>query len=70
MMLLGGICRESPTITVARPRPIAPTASATRICDASSKITRSKVAAPGARKFAAEAGLTRTHGVSARISSG
>ena len=66
---VGGICLLSPTTTTDRPRPIAPTASATRICDASSNTTRSNRPGRGGKNLANESGLTSMHGMIAVISS-
>ena len=66
---VGGICLESPTTTAARARPSAPTASATRICDASSKTTRSNWPAAAGKNRATESGDTSTHGMTWVISS-
>ena len=60
---------ESPTTTAARARPSAPTASATRICDASSNTTRSNWPAAAGKNRATESGDTSTHGMTAVISS-
>ena len=62
---VGGICRGSPTMTAERPRPMAPTAAATRIWDASSKTTMSTYRRRAGRKWAIESGEARMQGVSA-----
>ena len=60
--LVGGICLLSPTTTTDFARPIAPTASATRICDASSNTTMSKTPGLAGKKRATESGLINVHG--------
>ena len=60
---VGGIWFESPHTIALRPRPIAPTAEATVICDASSKTTTSKSWRSAGKKRATESGETSTHGV-------
>ena len=62
--LVGGNCSGSPTMITWLPRAIAPMASQTGICDASSKMTTSKGDASGGRYWAMESGLIITQGVS------
>ena len=64
---VGGICFESPTTMTAFDLPMAPIELATRICDASSKTTRSKGGSCGSRKRTHESGLARTQGVTLLI---
>ena len=66
---VGGICLESPTTTAAFARPRAPTASATRICEASSNTTRSNWPETAGKNRATESGDTSTHGITVVISS-
>mmetsp|Transcript_49430 Transcript_49430/g.163737 ORF Transcript_49430/g.163737 Transcript_49430/m.163737 type:complete len:441 (-) Transcript_49430:1303-2625(-) len=63
----GGICFESPATTTALPRPMAPTALAVVVWEASSKTTRSNVHLSGSRYRATLPGLASTHGMSAPI---
>src|SRR3546814_6886714 len=61
---VGGICLGSPTTMTLLPRAMAPIASHTVICEASSKTTRSKCLLPAARNWATESGLMRRQVVS------
>ncbi len=67
---VGGSCLGSPTITTCLPRAMAPIASHTGICEASSKITTSKTLEFAARYWAMESGLISKHGVSLVRASG
>ena len=60
---VGGICLESPTTMTALALPIAPIEWATRICEASSKTTKSNGGKSGSRKRTHESGLAKTQGV-------
>src|SRR5450830_151368 len=55
--LVGGSCLGSPTITTCLPRAMAPMASHTGICEASSNTTRSKLLASAERYCAIDSGL-------------
>ena len=61
---VGGSCFGSPTMTTCLPLAIAPIASHTGICEASSKTTTSKSAVSVARYCAMDIGLIITHGAS------
>ena len=61
--LVGGSCLGSPTMTTCLARAMAPMASQTGICEASSKMTMSKLLVSALRYWAMDSGLISRQGV-------